>query len=363
MNELIAGRRALLESALRERYTYEHVRGLAESATKRGAKRTRRKIAVGVGATVALVALVVSRSWEPRVVSPLEQSMARAPVHVVATPTPMYSVVPLGVQAPQWSEAPPEDTALPRIRLDAGDVRVEVPERLRVDLSPPPGANFREATVEGDHAVFDLRWQHAAVVVASERGEVTVYVDGSVHRLEPGDRLVVGASTRSQLASSTRARETSRRADGRRPDWKKLARAGDLEGARTALRDVRVHDPEDLMFAADTLRRAGHPGEAEVYLRRVVESHPNHVVAPVAAFTLGKLYLQRMNRPADAARMFARVRSAPGGGGALREDALAREVESWAEAGRIATARSLAQAYVEQHPQGRHVPAMRRYLD
>lgn len=357
-DELIARRKAQVDAALRDRYTHEHVRALADAAAHRGTQRARRRLATAVGATLALGLAFSLRPWEERSAPPLSRSLARVAEHAAPTVArPTYSLEPIGTQAPRWTASESGDRALPRIRLDAGDVRVEVAERLRVDLSPPPGATFRDAAVEGNHAVFDLRWQRAAVVVASERGEVTVYVDGAVHRLAPGDHIVLGAgdTDATVIAATTSSK--------RRPDWKKLARAGDLEAARAALREARLRDPDDLMFAADTLRRAGHPGEAETHLRRVVEGHPDHVVAPVAAFTLGKLYLHRMNRPADAAKMFARVRSGTERGGALMEDALAREVESWAKAGQEGKARSLARTYVEQHPQGRHVSAMRRHLD
>src|SRR5690606_20919825 len=119
--------------------------------------------------------------------------------------------------------------------------------------TPPPGAPFAEAAVVGDHSVFVVMYRQASVLVESERGALKVLVDGEVHHLSPGGRLVLGeAASKTVAGVDVRSSKVSRRAD-----WKKLAQLGELEAARVALRETRLREPQDLMLAADILRRAG----------------------------------------------------------------------------------------------------------
>ena len=114
-----------------------------------------------------------------------------------------------------------------------------------------------------------------------------------------------------------------------------------------------VHDdPEDLMLAADAARLSGHAAEAVPYLQRVAEQHARDARAPLAAFTMGRIYLFELDRPLEARKAFALTRKMSADG-ALAEDALAREVEAAARAGLASEARKLAQEYLDRYPQGR----------
>lgn len=360
-DDLMARRRAQIDETIQKRYTWERVDTLAAAAEVRGAKRTRRRHILGVSAMVVVcLGLVAKRGLDAVEHQTLRSFVAAANHESPRVAQPAYSVETIGALAPRWTTTRDPVESVRRIQLESGDVRIETEERLRVDVSPPPGAAFAEASVESNHAVFVLVWQQASVVVMSERGALSVRLDGTVHHLASGERLVLGRDESHESQGPVQEGSRSAVAATRRADWKKLAQGGDLEAARVALRDARLRDPEDLMLAADILRRGGHHGQAERYLRRVLDDHPKHATAPVAAFTLGKLYFNSMKKPAEAARMFARVRNLAGGG-ALAEDALVREVESWAKAGRHGEARSLARSYIEQHPAGRHAATMRGY--
>ena len=86
------------------------------------------------------------------------------------------------------------------------------------------------------------------------------------------------------------------------------------------------------MADADRARLAGRFEEGASLLERLVREHPGDPRAPLAAFSLGRVLLGELGRPADAARAFARARAlAPDG--PLADDALAREAEAWARAG------------------------------
>jgi transmembrane sensor len=117
---------------------------------------------------------------------------------------------------------------------------------------------------------------------------------------------------------------------------------------------------EDLQLAADVARLSGHAGAAVAPLVRALERHADDPRAPLVAFTLGRVHLEDLGAPRDAALAFARARTlAPDG--PLAEDALAREVEAWSRAGDTGTARVQALIYTQRYPQGRRVHAVRRF--
>jgi transmembrane sensor len=143
--------------------------------------------------------------------------------------------------------------------------------------------------------------------------------------------------------------------------WRELAHNGDFDHAYKALTDDAVRDePEELLLAADVKRLSHHPAEAIDPLRAVVRDHATDPRAPLAAFTLGRVLLEELGRPAEAAAAFAdAVRLAPTG--PMTEDAIAREVEALSRAGESLAAKQLAQHYIEQFPTGRKLKSVRRF--
>jgi transmembrane sensor len=110
-------------------------------------------------------------------------------------------------------------------------------------------------------------------------------------------------------------------------------------------------DAAKLLADADRARLAGRYEEGVELLRRLVREHHDDQRAPLAAFSLGRILLGDLHRPAQAAMAFARARAlAPDG--PLAEDALAREVEAWARAGDLDRARARGDEYLRLYPNG-----------
>jgi len=146
------------------------------------------------------------------------------------------------------------------------------------------------------------------------------------------------------------------------PSWRDDAERGDYAAAWAGLAQVQdgLDGMADLLLAGDVARLSGHPTAAVAPLARALAHHADDPRAQLAAFTLGRVYLEELGAPRDAAVAFARARElAPAG--PLTEDALAREVEAWSRAGETATARTQALLYVQRYPTGRRAHAVRRF--
>lgn len=110
---------------------------------------------------------------------------------------------------------------------------------------------------------------------------------------------------------------------------------------------------QQLLIEVDAARSSGQPVRAVELLREILREYPNDPRAPLAAFTLGRVLLNELGRPREAAAAFQQVRKkAPAS--QFAEDALAREVEAWNRASEPGRARALAAAYLERYPSGRH---------
>lgn len=222
--------------------------------------------------------------------------------------------------------------------------------------------------------VFEVERQDGTVRVSVQRGKVRVVGPEGVRYLETGQsRQFVGVSGEvveeppasgmgvpaPELPDSvSRAHRRSPRSQG----WRSLSQAGEYDRAYASLRHgAHVgNDPAALMDAADASRLSGHPQAAVKYLERVLREHRASEVAPLAAFTLGRVQLERLGQPRRAASAFASARVlAPNG--SLAQDALAREVEALSKAGDVQAARDQAQAYERRYPNGRRLRAVRMF--
>jgi len=123
----------------------------------------------------------------------------------------------------------------------------------------------------------------------------------------------------------------------------------------------RAPDPRpDVLFAhADRARKDGKPDVAVAHLRTLIDRFPADPHAPVAAFTIGRLLLESLGQPREAAASFQRAR-ALANGAPVAEDALAREVEAWASAGEHTLARRRAELYRQLYPRGARLNAVVR---
>jgi transmembrane sensor len=281
------------------------------------------------------------------------------------------------------------------LRLDAGGARFDViPDKQR-EFTVRAGSV--EVAVLG--TVFDVERGEGRVRVAVSRGKVRVRTgvtaSGSIATaivkagesqwfddVAPKEHTIASADHGQQpTAAGTSPLTAAKQAPGRgrhlsqlrdrnredrdetpRAAWRSLSQSGDYEGAYRLLQQSTVEDDDSgaLLDAADAARLSGHPQVAVTYLRKVLDQHRESPVAPLAAFTLGRVLLERLGQPSEAADAFATARQlAPNG--SLAQDALAREVEAWSKAGRPDDAYRRAQDYVETYPKGRRLRAVQLY--
>ncbi|MBL8950331.1 MAG: FecR domain-containing protein [Myxococcaceae bacterium] len=113
-----------------------------------------------------------------------------------------------------------------------------------------------------------------------------------------------------------------------------------------------------LLAAADRARAAGNDTLAAQQLAKLLEDWPGDASAPSAAFTLGRLELERLQRPADAARHFTLAARSP----ALAGDARLRQVEALAAAGNLAAAEAAARAAIEAEGNSTRTARLQRWL-
>jgi transmembrane sensor len=172
---------------------------------------------------------------------------------------------------------------------------------------------------------------------------------------ESGSRPVTRAAT----PHGVKAGAAPRRA---RPEWRSLNQSGDYESAYRMIEHgaAVVDDPEALMEAADAARLTDHPIIAVSYLQKVLSEHRASPTAPLAAFTLGRVLLERLGRPTEAAAAFSMARElAPHG--SLAQDALAREVESWSNAGHAREANERSRLFAQLYPNSRRLRVVQLY--
>ncbi len=147
--------------------------------------------------------------------------------------------------------------------------------------------------------------------------------------------------------------------------WQSLAEQGKFELAyaqafvHRSPRDGEL-DPAELLLLADVARFSGHPGDAVPPLRRLLREFPSDPRSPLGSFTLGRILLDDLGQPREAAASFHHVGELDPEG-PLTQDALGREVEAWSRAGEQSLARSRAEEYLRRYPSGRRLRSVKRY--
>jgi transmembrane sensor len=357
----------------------------------RQARRARRWMVAAPLAAAAAAAAIVAGVMSPRAgnvaVAPAARDRHDArptapepPVAVV--PAPAVEIAPLPVPATAESPAAPgvlslgdgsvvtplgkDSRLLARrvsetevvVALAGGGARFDVPERKARRFRAELGA----LALETHGAAFRVQVGRRAgqVEVATERGEVSAHVGQDAHLVAAGQTRAFSIAVRDDAAPVVR--DEPPLAPAPPAGWRDDAARGDYAAAWAALGALRasLDTMEDLLLAGDVARLSGHAGAAVAPLDRALALHPDDPRAPLAAFTLGRVHLEDLGAPRDAALAFARARTlAPDG--PLAEDALAREVEAWSRAGETQTARVQALSYTRRYPQGRRVHAVRRF--
>ena len=242
------------------------------------------------------------------------------------------------------------------VAIEPTDVRVRV-ERGRVRVAWPAGEH--ELTV-GEEVVVPSGTEAMAAPIPTQ-----LDVPGAGHDVTPES---IGSASRPERPATESAlnaapRHIVDRSAHATVSWRALAEDGDYAAAFAQMTsdgpNAVQDEPGDLLLAADVARLGGHPEKAVAPLQLVVSAHASDSRAPLAAFTLGRTLLDQLGRPREAAQAFATARRLDLHG-ALAQDALAREVESWSRAGEATLAHERATEYVERYPKGRRLAAVRR---
>jgi ferric-dicitrate binding protein FerR (iron transport regulator) len=313
----------------------------------------KRRTATKLGAALAALALVVAG--------------AGAVVHWRAQgPTEAASLAPSAVPASAAVEA------VTVTRLSSDTVLEPMPDHngrgfeLRAGgarFSAPHDAEHPFVVIASDVVVEDVGTTFTVQYLASDRLEVFVE-QGRVKVRAQGAETEIAAGGRLELAVAPLLPEKPSRPQSGPAvsSWRPLAEKGQYDEAHTALKkagpDAVRDETGDLLLAADVARLGGYPAEAVPYLTRVVRAHSRDPRSGLASFTLGRVLLDELGRPGEAADAFARARAA---GGPLAEDALAREVEAASRAGDITRSRELAREYQALYPKGRRAKAVAKF--
>jgi transmembrane sensor len=344
-------------SAIDVDWSEDRARVVGRAMVKRRRQRAVRRT---VASTAALLLLVVGAGLGARHLLTSRSPVALAPSAPTA-PSALAAeegdvVTPMGSDTLMRRTAAPDGRVV--IDIDHGGARVV--SRAAGGLTLEVG----EVRVEGSGAFTVERiGDRARVTVAHGRLTVAWSIGTSV--LGDGDEAVFPPDTAgSPSAAGSAAPRPAPAPLASGAPWRSLAQSGEYDAAWTALSNsgpaaVR-EEPADLMLAADVARLSGHPEQAVTPLQKVLAAHSSDPRAPLAAFTLGRVELEQLGRPRDAAGAFEQARSlAPSG--PLAEDALAREVEAWSRAGDATQAHDRAVQYVATFPDGRRLHAVKKF--
>jgi TolA-binding protein len=153
-------------------------------------------------------------------------------------------------------------------------------------------------------------------------------------------------------------------ASGRTQGWRELARNGSLREA-FAVAEADGFDaacesasPAELLQLGDGARLSGNSARAKQALTRLRQAFPGDSRRAAAAFALGKVAFDQTRAYAEAATWFSTsIREQPGG--SLAREAAGRLIEAWRRAGDTVRARSAAESYLAEYPQGPHAELAR----
>jgi transmembrane sensor len=331
-------------------------RNLERARARRRSRAIKGRVAAGLGVVSMLVAAVlVLRTSAP------PESTAQAPIAPTAAPSPIADHRTIFA-----------DGSTARVS-DGGKLVVQSESAQRVEAVLAAGAADFEVTKRENREFFvlagpvrvrvigtkfrvELAGERARVEVSEgkvevQRGDVRALMEAGESRWFPGPEPIHKVTEAPPAVVTTdRARFLEfARAERFTDAYQLMSRSPSAVGGSA----------EELMLAADAARHSNHPEQALGYLKRVTKEHRSDSRAPLAAFTLGRLLLNQLGRPAEAAEAFALVPKLHPSSG-LVEDALARQAEALAAAGGQARARGLAAEYVRRYPQGKHLTVMQR---
>jgi transmembrane sensor len=328
------------------------------AAIERRAKRRQALRRAGAAGIVLLGVLLAALQLAQR---------RTAPAHAQALEATAASSVAAGPGAPSTealdrTDVPtpldPESVIVPEpdgngraYRVQRGGARFQVTH----DEARPFHVQVGSAVIEDVGTVFTVRRLSPALAeVAVDEGRVRVATTDGSFEVGTGERRTFGTEDPATEPERRRARAVA--------PWRPLAesgRYGEAYASMKAAGRAGVRDEAgELLLAADVARLSGHPADAVPFLEQLLKTRASDPRAGLAAFTLGRVELDDLGRPAEAAAAFARAREA---GGPLAEDALAREIEALSRSGDVARARTLALEYEKLYPEGRRARAVEKF--
>jgi len=309
-----------------------------------------------------------SQQWQWAVLSRLDgRRRGRTPALAVAC----AAAVVLAIVGWRQLGAPPRGqiASQPRPASESSlQVGLQVGLQVLADGSrvvPDGPATVIEKAIESDADVlYELKAGGAHFEVARRpsrtfrvhAGQVTLQVIGTrflVRRLDDRSRVSVSEG-RVLVSWWGGSRELGAGEEGTFPPEPVPATA-----SAAARRRAAEPGPDVLFAHADRARKDGKPELAIAHLRTVIDRFPGDPHAQAAAFTIGRLLLESLHQPRQAAASFEQARVLAKGA-PLAEDALAREVDAWAAAGEPTLARARAELYGKLYPNGSRLAAVLR---
>jgi transmembrane sensor len=218
-----------------------------------------------------------------------------------------------------------------------------------------------------------VRVHHGRVLVRSAlAGELTQLGAGQELRVPAAARLagVTQANTAPVVAAPT-SEATSEPSAAQRVSARSAPAAQPVSDAPpTAVptstqrsHATSVSSARSALMRADALRASGDTGRAAQVLASELAARPDAREVGLIALTLAQLQLDELRQAAQAAQSFALASQASGLPPALREQALARQVEALLRSGQPAAARALAHDYAERYPHGSWSNALHGWLE
>tara|TARA_R110002096_G_scaffold401386_1_gene598206 strand:+ start:7316 stop:8230 length:915 start_codon:yes stop_codon:yes gene_type:complete len=206
---------------------------------------------------------------------------------------------------------------------------------------------------------FIVRHASLYVEVAVSEGSVEVIHLGETARVGTGEtrrfsrdtgleRLAPPAQNKTAAVSRGTAGET----DAQRTHAD--ANPNGTPPSKSATKPEATSSPADLLQEADMARLGQDYQLAVRILNDVLAAQPQANTEVIAAFSLGRVLFDKLDRPTEAAHAFARARAADPDGN-LAEDSLAREVEAYSRAGQRKAAHARATEYRRLYPNGRRL--------
>jgi len=326
---------------------------------QRHRRSQRQRKTLGGAAGLLVVTGAVLAAW-PRMPAP--QTL---PVPMVASPPPTAAADDRHMQFDDGSHLELLDPATRVVVDEVVRERVSVrllSGRVRVDVVPRKERAFRVecglVSVEVIGTAFELRREGERTHVSVLRGRVAVHAPEGSLQLSADE---AGWFPRVPEESRSRPQRKTAKASGSDSNWQAQAKRGDYKRAfelMPSAPEAVADDVESLLLAADAARLSGHPAQAVPFLRQVTERHPKDPRASLAAFTLGGVLLNQLDRPREADAAYARARRLSLST-TLAQDALARQVEAAKRGGDTARVRELASEYLRRYPDGRRVQWVR----